>query len=253
MKKRMLQLLPLTLLLVLMLSTQAFAKSAIMPGFKISEKKGSAGWNYDINTGIDATAKLGNGTASLSATILLPKALFAKKNVIWVGSSLNLHDPSITNGDDFVGTVPGLCNLKIMVNKKGKITIERYNGKDGQKLKLGKVAKVKKTKKFYVLTLNKLPYDKIYFQAGDDWAVENEKPLNRNKTYAYSFNVSIFSNEEKLAKKVNGFMYVDKLTVNCSKKISLSVPNWNFKWLECWRNFNGRGTRTKAKLAVIKY
>ena len=258
MKKTLLRILSAAFLLALIFTTPVYAKAkttSIVPGFKMSLKKGAYHWNSNMKIVLDAETKIGSGNPSISMTLLLPKQLLAKNNVFEVLPQLDLHDPSIKNGDDFFGSVPGKYTISVSVDNSGKIKLERRIGKSGTLVKLGGFASIKKSGDFYVLTIKKLPFDKIYFRGNEAWTDENEKPLIRTKKFYYSVKIEFRSiGDDRLANKVSAWCYVDKLSIKVAKTLKLSMVDWNFRWIDTWCWVNDKEQKRPARrLAQISY
>lgn len=257
MKRKLFHSIPLTILLMLLLCVPASAKTkSILLGMKFTEAKGASDWGYNYSVCLEGTAKAGSKTPTISAKILLPKALIAKKNEFGINFNIGLHDPSIAD-DDYIGEIPCKEELGISVNKKGKPSISRYtityDGKAPVKKKAGSVAKIKKAKNFYILTIKNLPMWNAYIPRDKDWIKKNFVNLSKTKTYLFEprFNINSWGN--KLSKKVNGWIYIDKFTVSAARKLTLNMSKWNFRYLNVDRWSGDKNSTPAKQLKYITY
>ena len=259
MKKKWILILSAACLLAFILCTPAYAKEkkTMMLGMNINEKKGATDFVYGFHVCYDSEEKVGNGTFSVSGTILLPKDLLAKKNQIFLEPSVGLRNPNILVGDDYIGSVASKDWLKISVNKKGKVSLLRFT-KEWKQKKLGSMASIKKSGDYYVLKLNKMPLMSKYVPANG----QGSRAIDKNRPYIMDANIRLFvwpkdaDKANKLSKKVNSFCYLARFCINATKPLCLSVENLNFSWFYCYREKGGKANSTKRvpmRLAYMSY
>ena len=250
-KKTMFTIILSALLILVFSSISVSAKTAIMPGVKIVEEKGSAEWNYGINLGLPGKAKI--DTPSYNAVVLLPADLLVKKNSIAIEGRVDLIDPSIKDGNQYVGTVPS-SPIVINVSGKGKISVERRRGYDGKKISMGgaKVSvKLSSDKKNYVVTIQNMPLDTTYFPGNVEWSEKNKKAIDKKKSFQYNMQFQV-GPWNKINKAVNACMYVDTCSLKVAKTLTLNFTG-NFQHFDAWSWHNDKETRPTRKITRVTY
>ena len=255
MKRRSLRVCALVIMFMLILQcVPVFAQTNLVLGIKVNQAKNAKDWGASLIVGLQPTAKYASdGVGRISGTVLLPEDLLASKNEIDVDLQSELHDPSIHEGDDRIGNVPSLYNLKIKVNSKGTPKLSAFiPSQDNKEVKVGSLASIKKSGRLYVLKLNNIPLEKIYFPADAEWNPENAKQIDTTKKYYYGININIYAGK-KISKKVNSYVYIDKMSLKVSKTIKLSVENMNFRWFDGWMGKGENWKSTPRRIANISY
>ena len=250
------QIIPVLLLIIMAFAAPASAKTkSVAPAIKISEKKGANNFHYWMRFDKQGAVKFSK-VPRLSAKIIIPASLVAKKNIFAIDVSINLHD-----GNTSVGT---LCQdwITFTVNKKGKVKVEWLTPYVWKVRKSSGLLSVKKSGKNYVLTIKNLPFDARYVVDGEERDGGITKPLSKKKKYTIASQVDLnfYDNSggvpNKLAKKVSGDMYVDKFTITSGKKKILSVDE-SYKTpimggKDSWKISNVDGSTTDVKSKSLK-
>ena len=252
MKKRLLHSIPVTIILLLLLCIPASAKTkSLVFGIKANEAKGADDWGYNVSIMLESSMKAGSKAPTFSCKIILPKAFLAKNNTFAIEPGIGVHT-AVSQDNDFLGDARRKFQIIVSVNKKGKVSLQLHDDRTDKDTSAGKIAKIKKSGKYYVLTINNLPFDKII----DYWDDENEKNIESKfdpkKAYRYEPRISIHS-WGPLAKKMSGWIYFDKIKVTASKSITVNFKVWNFEgfWADLWRK--NKGYRVSKGLASLSY
>ncbi len=252
MKKRLLHSIPVTIILLLLLCIPASAKTkSIVFGIKANEAKGADDWGYNVSIMFEGSMKAGSKAPSFSAKVILPKAFLAKNNTFAIEPGIGVHT-AVSQENDYLGDALRKYNIVISVNKKGKVSLKLHNNKTDKDTSPGKMAKIKKSGKNYVLTIKNLPFENMI----ENWDEENQKSImskfDAKKAYRYEPRISIHS-WGPLAKKISGWIYFDKVKVTAAKSMTVSLKNWNFDgiWADLWRK--DKNYKVSKRLTNLSY
>ena len=244
----------LLLLLVFLLSAvPVSAATAIAPGIVVSIKKGSSEWDFGMGLGLAGSTKLASATGT--ATLFLPTELFIKKNCFCVNLQLDLMDPSIKDGDNYVGSLPS-DDIIIYISNSGKISFIRRRSTDGKKIAMGSVTVTSKkdsSGKFYVIDIKNMPYYNKYYPNGVEWRPENLADLNTNKNYKLNTKISVSSYGNKVNQKVDSRIYLVAYSLKTSAKTIKSNFTGNFIDFFSWSWVEGTEGKPTRKIANVKY
>ena len=252
MKNRFLRGIPVTLVLLLLLCIPVSAKTkSLVFGIKANEAKGSDDWSYNVSFMFENSLKAGGKVPTLSCKIILPKAFMAKNNTFAIEPNIGVHTAAQQN-DSYQGELERKYRIVVSVNKKGKVSLKLNNDRTGQETKPGKLAKIKKSGKNYILTVSGFPFRNRL----DMWDEESQKSefsgFDTKKAYRFQPRINIHS-WGPLAKKLSGWIYFDKVKVTAAKSMTVSYKNWNIEniWADFWRR--GRNGKVSKTMKTLSY
>lgn len=241
----------LILITLLLMTTPVFAAKNKSGCFSMSFYKqlysDEEGWTqtewdnnaYDFDVILKEKMKL-KKTMYMSAKIYVPQSYF-KKNLDEIGFHLDGFAFS-RNGDNPKGEYAFSSKYWIFIRlTNGKVTIRRYNELTDKEEKIGSMGTLKKSGKYYVVTMKNVPYKPTAYSIPK--SRDNVK-YNTSKKYYLIPQIMIWNN---VARKGTTDIYIDEVFVTGSKKLGTTFDKKNYEDVMASR----RSDREQLKVDIV--
>lgn len=202
------------------------------------QKESDEAWennSYTLTAAYKNTTKLKKNMKA-SETVYVPVAAL-KKNGDTVHMDTFVAVSNAKSGE-WVGDVRS--NYTVMLIKEGKkVRLGLWNIAKSKEEKIGKYATVKKSGKYYVVTIKNLPLmNKMYV------AEEQIKAINTKTKYDTALSVNVTGT----CSKTSGYVYADDLKLQAAKTQTITFDKKDYKWLAGWH----KDKELKVKVVSVK-
>ena len=161
-------------------------------------------------------------TNTFSGTLYIPKSFLSFNDCeVYFTLGIWFTDKTSKGYNKFLGS----AQFYTIAKKNGKLVTYYYDETDKKNHNASSLMTVKKSGDYYQVTFKNMKSNSTYTDCSGDTPLENQ-PINTKTSYYLELAMDLFI---RVPQTLRGYIYVDQLTVNAAKKLTVTYNSNDYK------------------------